>query len=87
MKRFQGYILDLDGTIMGDDGVISSRTRRALAAAQARGVEVTLATGRMFQATLPFARELRITSPLICYQGSIEEIKENEEVRKKYLLV
>jgi len=23
----------------------------------------------------------------ICYQGSIEEIRENEEVRKKYLLV
>jgi Cof subfamily protein (haloacid dehalogenase superfamily) len=63
--------LDLDGTIVGDDGVISPRTRRALAAAQARGVQVTLATGRMFQATLPFARELRITSPLICYQGSM----------------
>jgi Cof subfamily protein (haloacid dehalogenase superfamily) len=63
--------LDLDGTIVGDDGVISLRNRQALAAAQARGVEVTLATGRMFQATLPFARELRIAAPLICYQGSM----------------
>jgi branched-chain amino acid transport system ATP-binding protein len=23
----------------------------------------------------------------ICYQGSIEELKDNDEVRKKYLLV
>lgn len=63
--------LDLDGTIVGDDGIISPRTRQALAAAQARGVEVTLATGRMFQAALPFARELSIGAPLICYQGSM----------------
>jgi Cof subfamily protein (haloacid dehalogenase superfamily) len=35
----------------------------------AQGVTVTLATGRMFSATVPFARELGIEAPLICYQG------------------
>ena len=64
--------LDLDGTLMDDDMVIrSDRVRRTIPAAQARGVVVTLATGRMFDFTLPFARELGITAPLICYQGGL----------------
>jgi len=63
--------LDLDGTLMGDDLVISPRVRRAIATAQERDVSVTLATGRMFEATLPFAQDLGITTPLICYQGGL----------------
>ncbi len=62
---------DLDGTLMGDDTTIRPRVRRALAVAQARGIHVTLATGRGFPATLPFARSLNITLPLICYQGGL----------------
>jgi Cof subfamily protein (haloacid dehalogenase superfamily) len=64
--------LDLDGTLMDDDMVIRSvRVRRAITAAQERGVAVTLATGRMFDYTLPFAQDLGITAPLICYQGGL----------------
>lgn len=60
---------DLDGTLMGADQQLTPRVKAAVAAAQSRGVCVTLATGRMFRATLPYARELGITAPLICYQG------------------
>lgn len=60
---------DLDGTLMGHDQRFGPRLLRALAEAQRRGITVTLATGRMFSATKPFAAQLRITSPLICYQG------------------
>jgi len=64
--------MDLDGTLMDDDMVLrSDRVRRAIAAAQARGVVATLATGRMFDYTLPFARGLGLTAPLICYQGGL----------------
>jgi Cof subfamily protein (haloacid dehalogenase superfamily) len=63
--------LDLDGTLIDDELVISPDVRRAIAEAQARGVRVTLATGRMLDATLPFARDLDITVPLICYQGGL----------------
>jgi hypothetical protein len=63
--------LDLDGTLMDDDMVIRShRVRRAVGAAQER-VVVTLATGRMFHFALPFAQDLGITAPLICYQGGL----------------
>jgi len=60
---------DLDGTLMGSDQILSPRIRQTIALTQARGVTVTLATGRMFSATQSFAQQLNITAPLICYQG------------------
>lgn len=60
---------DLDGTVMDGAQHISPRVRAALAAAQARGVIVTLATGRMFSTVLPYARDLQIAAPLIACQG------------------
>jgi Cof subfamily protein (haloacid dehalogenase superfamily) len=68
---YQLLALDLDGTIFGNDLVIRPAITRAIAAAQARGIHVTLATGRMFGATLPFAGRLGIRDPLICYQGGL----------------
>lgn len=63
--------LDVDGTVIGDDFTISEGVHQAVAAARRSGVTVTLATGRMLEATLPFARALDVTAPLICYQGGL----------------
>ena len=63
--------LDVDGTLIDEEMVIPDQVRQAVTRAQERGVTVTLATGRMFEATLPFARELDIEAPLICYQGGL----------------
>jgi Cof subfamily protein (haloacid dehalogenase superfamily) len=68
---YQLVALDLDGTVMDRDLVIVPTVREAIAEAQARGIHVTLATGRMFGATTPFAGELGIRTPLICYQGAL----------------
>jgi Cof subfamily protein (haloacid dehalogenase superfamily) len=62
--------LDLDGTVIGRDLVVSERVRRAVAATQERGVAVTLVTGRMFVATRPFVELLGIHGPIVCYQGA-----------------
>jgi Cof subfamily protein (haloacid dehalogenase superfamily) len=63
--------LDLDGTLIGNNLTISPRTKYAISQLMARGVTVTIATGRMFQSTLPFAKELNISAPIICYQGAM----------------
>ena len=68
--RIRLVALDLDGTLIGDDLVISPRVRNAIAAAEQRGVAVTIVTGRMFAATRPFARALAINGPIVCYQGA-----------------
>jgi len=70
--------LDLDGTLIDDGLVISPGVRRAIAAAQEHGVAVTLATGRMFDATLPFAHDLGITAPLVCYQGGLIQAPDSD---------
>ncbi len=61
--------LDLDGTLLDRRMAISPEVRVAVAAAQQRGVLVTIATGRTFHATMPYIEALDIRDPVICYQG------------------
>ena len=66
--------LDIDGTLLApgvphnalpDDAVVE-----AVAALQASGIVVMLATGRMFPGTAPIANHLGISEPIICQQGA-----------------
>ena len=71
--------LDLDGTLIDETMVVSDRVRRAVTRAQQQGVIVTLATGRMLASTVPFALDLGIEAPLICYQGGVIQAPGSEE--------
>lgn len=70
--------LDLDGTIVNEQLEISTATLAMLRRVQEeKGVKVVVATGRMFPSTLPFARRLGVTDPVISYQGAmIRDISE-----------
>jgi len=61
---------DVDGTLVGRDLSISKGVREAVARMQRAGVVGCLVTGRMYRATIPFARELEFDAPLVCYQGA-----------------
>ena len=63
--------LDLDGTLIEDDGPLRERTRRAVAATRAMGIPVIIATGRMVTSVRPFAEALGLESPIIGYQGGL----------------
>lgn len=63
--------LDIDGTIIDDELEIGPRTRRAVRAAMDRDVAVSLVTGRMVSSALRFARDLRLTGPVVGYQGGL----------------
>ena len=63
--------MDLDETLLGHDYKISERNKNAISAAQKKGVKVTIATGRMYKSTLPYARELNIDIPFITYHGAL----------------
>lgn len=69
-QKFKLVAFDVDGTLVGRDLSISRRVRDAVDAMLAAGVAGCLVTGRMYRATLPFARELGFDAPLICYQGA-----------------
>ncbi|MBV9440374.1 MAG: HAD family phosphatase [Candidatus Eremiobacteraeota bacterium] len=68
--RIDLVALDLDGTLIGEDLALSPRVIRAVDAVRARGVVVTIVTGRMFAAAKPFAAALGIEGPIVCYQGA-----------------
>jgi len=61
---------DVDGTIVGRDLAVSEGVRAAIARMFAAGETGCLVTGRMYRATVPFARDLGFKTPLICYQGA-----------------
>lgn len=71
MPRFKLFATDLDGTVFGHDMRISERNRKAFRMLEERGIPLVLATGRMFRATMPIARDLSIRHPLITYQGAL----------------
>jgi Cof subfamily protein (haloacid dehalogenase superfamily) len=63
--------LDLDQTLIGPDLTLSPRVRAAVAGALARGVAVTIVTGRGPSPTDQFAAALNLTAPLVCFQGGL----------------
>jgi Cof subfamily protein (haloacid dehalogenase superfamily) len=63
--------LDLDGTLIDNDLILPERTRRAIVAAMALGVSVSIATGRMSRSALKYARQLGLTDPIVAYQGAL----------------
>ncbi|HET7829862.1 MAG TPA: Cof-type HAD-IIB family hydrolase [Candidatus Limnocylindrales bacterium] len=63
--------LDIDGTIIGHDFRISDRTVAAIRGAVARGVRVSLATGRMPSSAVVYANRLGLTDPIIGHQGAL----------------
>ncbi|AZK58871.1 Cof-like hydrolase [Candidatus Desulforudis audaxviator] len=63
--------VDLDDTLLTSGLEVSPRAGRAISRAQALGVVVTLATGRMYLSAVPFARRLGIDAPIITYQGAL----------------
>jgi len=63
--------LDLDHTLVGSDLNLRPRVKEAVAAALARGVAVTIATGRGAGITSRYAAELGLSAPIICFQGGL----------------
>jgi len=66
----EAVVLDLDGTVLDHKPSLDPRTRDAVRQV-ARRVPVVIATGRMYRSALPWAKELGVAAPLVCYQGAI----------------
>ncbi|MFS0513790.1 Cof-type HAD-IIB family hydrolase [Nostoc sp. UIC 10607] len=69
-KDIKLLVLDIDGTIAGHSNTISAGVKQAIVAAQARGIQVAIATGRMYRSALRFHQEIGSTLPLMAYQGA-----------------
>lgn len=71
--KYKMIVLDLDDTLLQDDGTISPRNKQALMAAQEAGVKVVLASGRPTYAMRALAEELeleRFGSYILSFNGA-----------------
>jgi len=64
-------VVDIDGTLLGKSGTISAEDRDALAKACALGIQVSLSTGRVAQASLPIINQLSLDGYHIFSDGAV----------------
>ena len=65
------FVSDIDGTLLVSGKNISEKNIAAVRKMVEAGIIVTIATGRMYRATLPIAKSLGVDVPIITYNGAL----------------
>lgn len=77
------FIFDIDGTLIDETLLISSRNKEALNLLRRKGYRIIFASGRMLKAVLNFMKkQVGFLSPCISYNGSILWDPENGIIKK-----
>ena len=69
--RFRLVAVDIDGTLAGSDGRVTSRTVAALGRAEAAGLTIVLVTGRAYPSALEVWRGAGLRGPMITCGGAL----------------
>lgn len=77
-------VLDLDGTTVGQSNQMHPKVQQAIQAAQAQGVQVAIATGRMFRSALRFHQAIGSTLPLMAYQGALIQDPNTQQIYRHW---
>jgi Cof subfamily protein (haloacid dehalogenase superfamily) len=70
-SAYELLVCDLDGTLLDDSMALDPALVAAFHRAVGRGLAISLATGRMPAAADRYRDELRITAPVIYYNGAV----------------
>lgn len=68
--KYKLLVLDLDDTLLNKKHIITDSTHKIIDKIKAEGVEVVIATGRMLVSALKFVKKLKLTGPVIAYNGA-----------------
>jgi len=71
---------DMDGTLLNSMQRISEENKQAILAAQARGIEVVVSTGRSYQEATYALEEAGLNCPVICVNGAEVRSKAGEVI-------
>ncbi|MBV7392454.1 MULTISPECIES: Cof-type HAD-IIB family hydrolase [Enterococcus] len=63
--------IDLDGTTLNQDSIITEKTFKTLRRAVEDGHQVVIATGRPYRMSQQFYHQLKLTSPMINFNGAL----------------
>lgn len=73
-------VVDLDGTLVLKNPEVSQKNKEEIRRIQKKAVTFSIASGRMLSSILPYAEELNIKAPLICYGGAMLVHSETKKV-------
>ena len=64
-------VTDMDGTLLGSDHEVTEENKKVLKEALDKGINVTVATGRMYSSAKSHIRFLDSTTPIIACNGAL----------------
>ena len=67
--KIKAIFMDMDGTLLRSDHTLSDKLKEKLIELDKNGIKIFISTGRMYAATLPYLKQLGITTPVITYNG------------------
>ena len=68
--NIQLIVSDLDDSLLNEHSELSPRTIKAMKRCREAGAQIMLASGRMAQAMINYARQLEVTLPLLAFNGA-----------------
>ena len=81
MKPIRMIAIDLDDTLIRDDTTVSERTIRTIGAAKAKGIEVVIATGRMYSMARPYGELMQLGDiPMMLFSGALVQTLESKKI-------
>ena len=84
MSRRKLIAIDLDGTLLNDEGRVSKVTEEVIAEVRKAGHKVVIATGRHTASALPIAEQLGLTDSIVTFNGALVMNLENKQVELAY---
>lgn len=78
MNKIKLIALDMDGTLLHDNGEVSNYTKQVIQRALQQDVKVVLSTGRPLPMCSSYAEQLQLTSYIITSNGAEVWTRENE---------
>ena len=80
------FVTDIDGTLLpAGSGIVPAKNVEAVQAMTRAGVKVVIATGRMYKAALPIAKQLGEQIPIIAYNGALIKSSAGEVLHAQYM--
>lgn len=86
--KYRLIALDMDGTLLNSDKIITEKTEKALINAQKSGVKVAIASGRMPLGVEKFAKQLQLEKYggyCVCFNGGLIMNSNGDVIHKHYI--
>ncbi|MBI3931036.1 MAG: HAD family phosphatase [Chloroflexi bacterium] len=78
-KSYKLLVIDIDGTLLDRNGAISAEDKKALTRARDSGIQVSLSTGRVVQASSAILNQLSLDGYHIFSDGALVSNPDNSE--------